>query len=104
MLQVHAIESMVNSFLVGVVNVEASAFKEFCLAFPTRILKELEYEFPKLVAKKAEQLVTDIKVCVFYEHRLTSIHCFAFSIINSGQDRQNANFSIRDEFVHSAAG
>lgn len=58
----HAIESMVNSFLVGVVNVEAYGFKEFCLAFPTRILKELEYEFPKLVAEKAEQLVTDIKV------------------------------------------
>ena len=53
---------MVTSFLVGVVSVEASGFKEFCLAYPTNILKELEYEFPKLVAGKAEELVTDIKV------------------------------------------
>lgn len=62
--QVHAIESMVTSFLVGVATVEASCFKEFCLAYPTNILKDLEFEFPKLVAGKADGLVCDIKVCV----------------------------------------
>jgi hypothetical protein len=55
---------MVTSFLVGVVGVEAVGFKEFCLSYPTNILKELEYEFPKLVAEKADQLVMDIKVSV----------------------------------------
>ena len=48
--------------MVGVVSVEATSFKEFCLSYPTNILSELDYEFPKLVAKKAEELVTDIKV------------------------------------------
>ncbi len=58
----HAINSMITSFLVGVVSVEASNFKEFCLAYPMEILKELEYEFPKLISEKADNLVCDIKV------------------------------------------
>ena len=57
----HAINSMVTSFLVGVVGVKAGSFKEICLAYPTNILKDLEFEFPKLVAEKADALVCDIK-------------------------------------------
>lgn len=60
-IQVHAINSMVKSFLVGVVGVKASCLKEFCLAYPTSILEDLESEFPKLVAEKADHLVCDIK-------------------------------------------
>ena len=62
LFQVHALNSMVISFLVGVVSVEANNFKEFCMAYPMEILRELEYEFPKLVAEKADYLVCDIKV------------------------------------------
>ena len=57
---------MVTSFLVGVVGVEASSFKELCLAYPTSILQDLEFEFPKLVAKKADKLVCDIKASGSY--------------------------------------
>ena len=60
--QVHAINSMIMSFLVGVVSVEAGNFMEFCLAYPMEILGQLEYEFPKLVAEKADYLTCDIKV------------------------------------------
>lgn len=53
---------MMTTFLVGVVRVEVDSFKEFCLGYPTRILEDLEFEFPKLVAKIADDLVCDIKV------------------------------------------
>ncbi len=62
MIQVHAINSMVTSFLAGVICVEGNSFKEYCLTFPKNILKELEYEFPKLVAEKADRLISNIKV------------------------------------------
>ena len=56
---------MVTSFLVGVVGVKAREFMDFCLSYPNSILKDLEYEFPKLVAEKADHLISDIKASAF---------------------------------------
>jgi len=59
---------MITSFLVGMVIVKVESFKEYCLAYPESILSDLEVAFPKLVAKKADDLVRDIKVCTYVCH------------------------------------
>lgn len=53
---------MVPSFTVGMVVVRGSFFKDFCLSFPERLLKELELELPTLITSKANQLISDMKV------------------------------------------
>ena len=57
-------EGMVLSFDVGVVKVDAQVFKETCLTYPHRILRELEYHLPKIAAVKSNSFVTYVKVHV----------------------------------------
>lgn len=62
-MQVHAMEAMVLSFQVGIVEVRAVDYQMRCLAQPRMILAVLEIRLPQLASAKCDQLSTEIKVC-----------------------------------------
>jgi len=75
---------MVDSFVVGVVNVKGYTFKDHCLSYPKQLLSTLNSELPNLVVGMCNQLSYDIKVTDKYywlhthTHTIHSyIHCKA---------------------------
>ncbi len=62
LVQVHAMEGMVLSFQVGIVEVRAVHYQTTCLAQPQMILAVLESRLPQLASGKCDQLGTEIKV------------------------------------------
>ncbi len=61
-MQVHAMEGMVLSFQVGIVEVKAVDYQMMCLTQPQRIIAVLEEKLPQLASAKCDHLSTEIKV------------------------------------------
>ena len=53
---------MVASFEVGFMQVNAQPFKNSCLEYPQRILRELEVCLPNIAAIKSDNFVNYVKV------------------------------------------